>query len=192
MSKIQAEINTDNLKGPNMKKNLLIGLGLMVMVFIFNAQVWAEDGLKEGKWIMTMVTKMDNMTPRMAEAMKQMENMPPEAKAAMEKMQQKMGVSMKVNGQGVTISTTQCITKQNPVPKNKYSSAYCQVTHNTNGNVVNFHTTCDHNNMQMESSGSMTYAGDTMQGHIKSHEVVAGKTMDSSIDITGQYAGPCT
>ena len=88
MSQIQAEINTDNLKGPNMKKNLLIGLGLMVMVFIFNAQVWAEDGLKEGKWIMTMVTKMDNMTPRMAEAMKQMENMPPEAKAAMEKMQQ--------------------------------------------------------------------------------------------------------
>ena len=56
-----------------------------------------------------------------------------------------------------------------------------------NGNTVNFHTTCKHDDMQMEATGNMTYTGDSMDGHIKSHESRAGKSMDSTIDITGKY-----
>jgi hypothetical protein len=36
----------------------------------------------------------------------------------------------------------------------------------------------------------MTYTGDTMQGHVKSHQAQAGgQSMDTSVDITGQYMG---
>lgn len=105
-----------------------------------------------------------------------------------------MGIQMSADGQEMTVTTEHCITKQNPVPqhlKDPNMANYCQQTHEIDGDTVNFHMTCDHNDFQMESSGSMTYTGDSMQGHIKSHQVKAGKTMDSTINITGQYEGSC-
>jgi hypothetical protein len=94
-------------------------------------------------------------------------------------------------GHGMAITVTQCITKQNPVPNHVKNPEYCQQTHDFNGNTVNFHMTCDRNNTQIESSGRMTYTGDSMQGEIKTHQVTSGKAMDSTVDITGQYLGPC-
>ena len=175
-----------------MQKYFLGTLSLLVMFIAFSVVAGAQESrFKEGKWSMTMVTKMENMSPDMAAAMKQMENMPPEAKAAMQQMQEKMGVQMSGNGQGMTMTTTHCITKQHPVPNQTESMEGCQQTHEINGDTVNFHLTCDRSDFQMESTGSMTYTGDTMQGHIKSHQVRASRTMDSTIDVTGQYLGPC-
>jgi hypothetical protein len=176
-----------------MKRNDLTGIFVLGLMFVF-ITLGRAQGLKEGQWSMTMVTKMDNMSPQMVAAMKQMENMPPEAKAAMQQMQQKMGVSMSADGQGVTITATHCITNQNPVPKyikNKDMEDRCQQTHEINGNTVTFHSNCNYNDTQIESSGNMTYSDGSMQGEIKSHQTRAGKTIDSTVDITGQYVGPC-
>ena len=174
-----------------MKKRVLMVLSLVILSVVLITQAKA-DVLKEGKWSMTMNTKMDSMPPEMAAAMKQMENLPPEQRAMMEKMQERMGVSMSANGQGMTITTTQCITKKNPVPNHVKTPEYCKQTHDFNGNTVNFHTTCDHNDFKVDASGHMTYTGDTMQGEIKSHEVKNGRSMDSTIEITGQYLGACS
>jgi hypothetical protein len=175
-----------------MKNGLLTVLCLLIVLFALTSTARAE--YKEGKWAMTMVTKMENMPPEMAAAMKQMENMPPEQRAMMEQMEAKMGVSMSANGEGMTISTTQCMTKKNPIPNHNRMKSMddCQQTHEFNGDTVTFHVTCNRNDFQMESSGKMTYSGDTMQGHIKSHQVKSGKSMDTVIDISGQYLGPCS
>jgi len=177
-----------------MKRYLRGMVGFLIILISLAVAATAQDALKEGKWSMTMVTHMDNMSPEMAAAMQQMQNMTPEAKAAMQKAQEKMGFQVSSNGQDMTVMTTHCITNQNPVPqhlKDMNMENYCQQTHEINGGTVKFHLTCDHDDFQMESSGTMTYAGDSMTGSIKSHEVKAGKTLDSTINITGQYVGPC-
>jgi len=163
-----------------------------MMGIVFSAPAMA-DGFKEGKWAMTMVTKMQNMPPEMAAAMQQMQNMSPESKAIMQQRMQQMGFSMSGNpSDGITVTVTQCLTKQNPVPKNNKMPQSCEETHEMNGNTVNFHTTCNQDDTKMDATGSMVYNGDSMQGHIKSHESRAGKDLDATIDITGKYAGPCS
>ncbi len=162
----------------------------MVSTVFLTAMARAE-GLKEGQWSMTMKTKMEG-NPEMAEAMKQMENMPPEAKAMMQQMQGKMGVQMGSNGEGMTMTVTQCITNQNPVPKDSKMPKDCTETHEIKGNTVNFHTTCNNKNMQMDSTGHVTYTGDSMNGQIKSHQTTHGKTTDATIDLSGKYLGPCS
>ncbi len=149
----------------------------------------AED-FKEGKWSMTMVTHMDTASPEMAQAVQQMQNLPPQVQA----MMKARNIQINGNGQDMTISVTHCLTKQNPVPnytKNQKMDNYCQQTHDIQGNTVNFHMTCNHDNFQMESTGTMTYSGDNMQGHIKNHQVEGGQPIDSTINITGQYVGAC-
>ena len=170
-----------------MKKNVLVMSGILVSMVVFAAAVKAE-GLKEGKWAMTMNTKMDGMPPEMADAMKQMENLPPRVAA----MMKQRGVQMSGNGQGMTTTVTQCITNQNPVPKSEKMPEDCQQTHEMNGNTVTFHVTCDKKDMQMDSTGHVTYSGDSMEGQIKSHEVSEGRNMDMTIDISGKYLGPCS
>ena len=171
-----------------MKTNISIIIGLFLICFSI---VPAKAGdFKEGKWTMTMVTHMDNMPPEMAEAMQQMQNLPPQVQAMMKAHNVQMGG----NGQGMTFTVTHCLTKNNMVPhfsKDSKMDNYCQQTHDIQGNTVNFHTICNHNDFQMDSKGSMTYTGDSMQGHIKSHQVEGGKPMDSNIDVTGQYQGAC-
>ena len=171
-----------------MKISLSVILGIFLMyISIVPAKA---DGLKEGKWSMTMVTHMDNMPPEMAQAMKQMQNLPPQVQA----MMQAHNVQLAGNGGDMTITITHCLSKQNLVPhfsKNSQMEKNCQQTHDIQGNTVNFTMTCDQNNFQMDSKGSMTYTGDTMQGHIKSHQVENGQPMDSTINITGQYQGDC-
>ena len=156
-----------------MKIRISVIWGLMIPSFIFVSAAKA-DGFKEGQWKMTMVTHMDNMSPEMAQAMQQMQNMPPEAQA----MMKARGISMGANGQGMTMTITQCMTKENPVPKHSHETEdHCKTTHEMDGNTVKFSSTCDFNDMKMDSSGEMTYTGDTMQGHIKSHQVRGGGSL---------------
>ncbi len=160
-------------------------LGVLVC-WALTASARAE-GLKEGQWSTTMVTKMNNASPEMAEAMQQMQNLPPEAQA----MMKQRGIQLSGNGQGTTVTVTQCITKDNPVPKQNPDDQNCQQTHDTNGNTVNYHVTCNENDGQMDATGSMTYDGDSMQGHSQNHMVQNGQAIDSTMDITGKYLGPC-
>jgi len=133
-----------------------------------------------------MITKMEGMSPEVEAQMKQIENLPPEAAA----MMKKMNVNVSAGANGITTTVTQCITRQNPVPKSKKMKD-CQETHTMNGDTVNFHVICNQQDMQMDSTGQVTYTGDTLAGKIKSHEVARGRNMDAAMDITGQYVGPC-
>ncbi len=170
-----------------MKKFVLVTLVCSVWAVILTVRATA-DGIKEGKWSMTMVTKMEGISPEAADAMKQMGNMPPEAVAMMKKMNVQVGAGP---GGGISTTVTQCITNQNPVPKSKRTED-CQETHDKSGNTVNFHMTCNKQDFQMDSTGHVTYSGDSMEGQIKSHQVAQGRNMDATIDINGQYLGPCS
>jgi hypothetical protein len=150
-----------------MKKFVLGALGFLVMGLIFTAVASEEEGLKEGKWTMTMVTKM--------------EGLPPEAAAAM----------AQAGAPGMTTTVTQCITHENAIPNTKMPPE-CEQTVQRNGNTFNYHITCNKPDNQMEQTGEVTYSGDTMQGLVKSHQTNAGSSMDMTIQISGQYIGPCS
>jgi hypothetical protein len=170
-----------------MKKFVLALAVCGVLAFAFNVRADA-DGIKEGKWTMTMVTKMDGLSPEAADAMKQMQNLPPEAAAMMQRMNVHVGAA---DGGGISTTVTQCITNQNPVPKSKMAED-CQETHDKSGDTINFHMTCNKPDFQMDSTGHVTYTGSSMEGQIKSHQVAQGRDMNSTIDISGQYLGPCS
>jgi hypothetical protein len=172
-----------------MRSGLLAVAVLFVSVLMMSPA--NAEGFKEGKWAMTMDTKMENMPPKMAKAMEQMKNLPPEALAAM----QKVGIkNMQVEGGGMSVTVTQCLNKENPIPKHSPSSEvnkHCQESHDISGDTVNFKSNCNFKDIQVDSSGTMKYSGDSMEGHIKSHQVRDGQSMDSTIDVTGKYLGPC-
>lgn len=137
--------------------------------------------IKTGEWRMTMVTKMDGeMEGKMAEAMKAMEDMTPEQKAMMEQMMGGMG--MKMDEKGITVTTNQCITDENPIPEVE-DNQNCTTTHSVNGNTVNFEVTCP----EGISTGEVTYGDDTMKGVIHTTTPEG----DVTVNISGQYLGPC-
>ena len=152
-----------------------------MVVFVVGAKA---EGIKEGKWSMTMVIQMPGMEEQSAEAMKAMENMSPEEKAMMQKM---MGnTQIGGNSAGMTTTTIQCVTNQNPVPE-KDDQKNCQKTHTIDGNTVNFEVICD----DSKSTGQVTYSENSMKGTIKSQQTTQGGS-DVTIDITGEYVGPCS
>ena len=173
-----------------MKNSVLVTIWFLVLCVGYVSTVKAE-GIKEGQWSMMMVTKMEGMPPEAAKAMKEMENMPPEVAAMMQKMSGKMGMQVSGGAQGLSTTVTQCITNQNPVPDAKMPKN-CKQTHSMNGHTVDFHVTCNSPDMQMDSTGHVTYTGDSMAGQINSHEISKGKSTDVTIDISGKYLGPCS
>ena len=171
-----------------MKKFILAIFVVSVGVVIFAVRLRAE-GIREGKWSMTMVTKMGGMEEETAKMNKEMENMSPEDAAIMKQMMGKMNMQMDRNSQGITTTVTQCISNQNPVPDVNMQKD-CKETHTMDGYTVNFHVTCDES--KSDSIGQMTYTDDSMEGEIKSHQVVDGKEVNSTIEISGKYVEPCS
>ena len=151
-------------------------------VFLFAGAAGAE-GIKEGKWAMTTVIQMDGMSGEMAEAQAAMENMSEEEKAMMQGMMG--GMTAKMNAGGMEMKSTQCVTNDNPVPEGPEKN--CQKTHELRGNTVHFESVCP----DSTSSGDVTYTDDTMQGTIHSRQTVEGQEESSTIQITGQFVGPC-
>lgn len=182
-----------------MKQRGVIILLLVVALGGFVSIVRAKDmpgDFKEGQWRITVVTKMDKMPAEMEEAMKELNNLPPEARAQMQLVQNSMGaqgMQMNFGNQGMTVTTTQCLTEKNPVPDHTQAQfkERCQSRHQIVGNTVNFQTTCNYEGSQIESTGNMTYSGGSMKGHIKTHQVASAQAMDTTLDMTGEYLGPC-
>ena len=104
----------------------------------------------------------------------------PEEKAMMQQMMGGTGM----NANGMTTTIAQCITNDNPVPETQEN---CRQTHTQSGNTVNFETVC----ADSTSTGQVTYDGNSMRGTVNSHATVAGRETNSTIEITGQYIGPC-
>ena len=168
-----------------MKKFIFAMVVVSAGAVIFVSGLRAE-GIKEGKWSMTTVIRMEGMDDQASEAMAEMEKMSPAEKAMMEKMMGGMGTKMGAQGGGMSMTRTQCITNDNPVPEAE-DEEDCQQTHTMKGNTVNFEVTCD----DSHSTGQVTYRNDSMKGSIKSTQTENGKETTSTIDISGQYVGPC-
>lgn len=167
-------------------KNPILAAAIVFAGLAVSVSGAGAQGIKEGKWTMTMVTKMDGMGDEAAAAMKEMDNMSPEDKAMMQKMMGGMNVHMAGAGAGMSTSVTKCVTNENPAP-DATAEEGCRQTHSISGNTVNFETVCT----DSKSTGQMTYSGDSMTGHIKSHQTVDGQATDTTIEVTGQYVGPC-
>ena len=165
-----------------MKKLILASVIVSIGTALFAGGASAE--VQEGKWSLTIVTKADGASREATEAREAMENMSPEEKAMMQKM---MGnTQIGGNSAGMTTTTIQCVTNQNPVPE-KDDQKNCQKTHTIDGNTVNFEVICD----DSKSTGQVTYSENSMKGTIKSQQTTQGGS-DVTIDITGEYVGPCS
>ena len=169
-----------------MKKGMLaLGASIAVVVFTYTAR--AAQEIKEGQWSMTMVIQADGMGDEAAKAMKEMEQMSPEDRAMMHQMMGGMHIAARGQGMGITMKSSQCITNDNPVPKRDEQND-CQETHSINGNTVQFDVVCP----DSTSNGQVTYQNDSMKGTIKTTQTERGKATDVTMDISGQYEGPCT
>ena len=156
-------------------------VGILILASGANA-----SAIKEGKWSMTTTIKMDGMGDEMDKAQTEMENMSPEDKAMMENMMGGMGMKMGAQGGGMSTTITQCLTNDNPVP-DANNQEDCEQTHSINGNTVNFEVVCE----TSRSTGQVTYNNDNMQGSITSTSTENGHETTSTIDISGEYVGPC-
>lgn len=161
----------------------VVSVGILLLTSLASA-----DAIKEGQWSMTTVIRMEGMDKQEAEAMKEMENMSPEEKAMMQKMMGGMGMTLGAagGGMGMSTTTTQCISNDNPVPEAK-NEENCKETHTINGNTVNFEVVC----AKSRSTGKITYKNDSMKGTIQSTSTENGQEKNVTLDISGQYVGPC-
>lgn len=159
----------------------IVSVGLLVFAGRANA-----DGVKEGQWSMTTVIRMEGADDQSAEAMAEMEKMSPEEKAMMEQMMGGMKFGAPGGGMGMSTTTTQCITNDNPVPESE-DQEDCQKTHSMTGNTVHFEVVCD----DSRSTGDVTYENESMHGTIQSTQTADGTEENVTIDISGQYVGPC-
>ena len=160
----------------------VVSVGAVVFVTGLQAQ-----SVHEGKWSMTMVTKMEGMDQESNEAMAEMQNMSPEEKAMMQQMMGGMHMQMNSDSPGITTTITKCLSDQDPVPGTNEDED-CQETHSANGNTVNFEEVCS----DSHSTGQVTYNGDSMSGTITSQQTADGQETNSTIEISGQYLGPCS
>ncbi len=165
-------------------KKVVYMLGVLIAMGLCAYTARAAQGIKEGQWAMTMTIQAEGMGDEAAKAMKEMEKMPPEQRAMMQKMMGGMGMGM--SGQGMSITSLQCLTNDHPVPK-RDEQTNCKETHSTKGNTVNFEVVCP----DSTSTGHVTYKNDSMKGTIKTTQTKRGKPTSTTVAISGQYEGPC-
>ena len=165
-------------------KNALWLTVAAVGAVIFAISVSAA-GIKEGKWSMSMTIQAEGMGNEAAQAMRETENMSADQLAMMQRMMGNMGIGM--SGQGMTINTSQCMTNDNPVPRRSDDSPKCQEKHTQKGNTVHFEITCP----DSTSTGQVVYQNESMQGTIKTTKTEHGRSTDTTLNISGQYQGPC-
>ena len=135
---------------------------------------------------MTMVIQADGMGEEAEKAMQEMEQMAPEEKAMMQRMMGGTNIGSHGQGLGMTVNSSQCLTNAHPVPT-RDDQKDCQETHSIKGNTVHFDVVC----ADSKSSGDMTYENDSMKGRMTSTQTERGKKTTSTIDVRGQYEGPC-
>ncbi len=91
------------------------------------------------------------------------------------------------------VKVTQCITKDNLVPKQKDETNCKMKSQKITGNKVTWTQECIDRGTKIESQGEITYHGDTYEGtvNMKTTEK-SGKTSTSSMAMTGRRIGECS
>ncbi len=89
-------------------------------------------------------------------------------------------------------TTTQCMTRQNPVATQSAASQDCQVTELvTRGNTVSWKMECNQHGQKMKSSGQMTYNGERFKGTIKTDLGPQAGNMTMLTVLNGKRIGDC-
>ena len=161
-----------------MRKQMIIAatLGLLPTLAL------AAEEIREGRWQYTSTMQVEGMP--------QMQNMP----KMPEGMQLPPGVKMPSMGpKGMTSTFESCVTKDNPVPRDAERERQCKTTKmERHGNKVNWAATCDlRNGDTAESEGEGVYTNDSSQMTIKTRATHQGRPINSTMQITGKYLGPC-
>lgn len=85
-----------------------------------------------------------------------------------------------------TIKT--CLTRDNYVPETNQQQSDCTVENQKiDGNTVSWTVVCK----ETTSKGTITYAGDSMEGLMESTTKVEGKAINTKMTMSGKRVGPC-
>lgn len=90
--------------------------------------------------------------------------------------------------------TTQCITKENMVPKNSGKSSNCKVLdQRVSGSKVSWRVKCVDSHGTTDGEGEITYSGDTYKGSMNTKMTDKdGKTQSMKAKYTGRRIGDCS
>jgi hypothetical protein len=85
-----------------------------------------------------------------------------------------------------TIKT--CLSKENYVPETTRQQSDCNVeSRKIDGDTVSWTVVCK----ETTSKGTITYAGDSMEGLMESTTKVQGREMKTKMAMSGKRIGPC-
>lgn len=87
----------------------------------------------------------------------------------------------------------QCITSNDPVPKNQDKNFECKTTsQKVIGNTIHYAVECKGRDGVMISTGRSTYTGSTMAGSTQTRFTMRGQPeMQMTNRMTGKYLGAC-
>ena len=91
-----------------------------------------------------------------------------------------------------TQTMVQCMTEQDPVPRASADAQGCKVTDmNTSGNTVTYTIVCDQQGAETESTGEVTFSGDTFEGKSTTKMGPAAGGMTVTVMTKGKRIGSC-
>lgn len=154
-------------------------IGITGTYLMENPSYAADSQFKEGMWEFTMNMQMEGM-PKMPE-------LPPGVKLP-------PGMSMSSHGNTMQVTSKQCITQENMIPKDeKMQDHNCKITHQEKrGNTVKWSMVCDDDGMKMKSEGIATYTGDVMESKTTVTTQMEGEPpIKQLMTAKGRYLGPC-
>ncbi|MGD9010426.1 MAG: DUF3617 family protein [Desulfobacteraceae bacterium] len=89
-------------------------------------------------------------------------------------------------------TTTQCLTKSEPVPNGSAAAQGCKITDmNTKGNKVTYTMECDQQGMKVTSTGEIIYKGDSFKGTSTMEMGPSAGGMTITTQTTGKWVGKC-
>ena len=93
----------------------------------------------------------------------------------------------------VPVNYAQCLTKKDLIPQPKDKNRDCKMISNKIvGNVVTWVMQCKDNKITMESTGTVTYKGESFNSTINNVTTDSGgQKMKSTIHMTGKRTGDC-
>jgi hypothetical protein len=93
----------------------------------------------------------------------------------------------------IPMTFTQCLTKKDMVPQKKEKNQDCKTIKNeTVGNTVSWVMQCKDKNGVTDSTGKITYKGDSFDGTV--HTVTKdtkGEKSESTMQMSGKRTGDC-
>jgi len=100
---------------------------------------------------------------------------------------------MPVQMPAVPVTYTQCLTKKDIVPQKKEKNQDCtMISNKIEGNTVTWVMQCKDKHGTMESTGTVTYKGESFESTINNVTTdPGGNKMKSAIHLTGKRTGDC-